>query len=234
MSAAAPEPFVGEVRGVRRFRVRNSETLTPIFGRPAPFRPGTNVADCRAVMGPMLHHRGGRPPPAEECRCGFYAYYRDDLDHYQFTSNTMQGVVEAWGKVITGNNGFRAENMRLVALVRRPAYPPRIREFNGIMLPGDGITVPAASAGAVGFYLSLALQMQILLPDTLAVVFIAVMTVLFGMLGHRTSGRALSKGEARTRRADEALADHYGVPLFETLAQAQDAFPITGRPDKQS
>lgn len=231
MSAAAPEPFVGEVRGVRRFRVQNNETLTPLFGRPAPFRPGTNVAHCRAVMGPMLHHRGGRPAPAEECRCGFYAYYRDDLDDYQFTFNTMQGVVEAWGKVITGNNGFRAENMRLVALVRRPTHPPRIREINGAMLPGDGVSVRAASAGAVGLLVALALQVQILLPDMLAVVFIAVMTVLFGMLGNRASGVA---AEARTRRADEALAEHYGVPLFETLAQAQDAFPITGRPDKQS
>jgi hypothetical protein len=60
---------------------------------------------------------------SSECNCGLYAYY----DRLTFASNTalryppnhVRGIVEASGRIILHETGFRAERMQIIAFISR-------------------------------------------------------------------------------------------------------------------
>lgn len=87
--------------------------------------------DCyytRGIISPYTHGT----PPDPVCRCGFYAYYGHMEKEYKQSRNIwnalpvlppssgglVYGIIEAYGKIILGTKGFRAEKARIVALVK--------------------------------------------------------------------------------------------------------------------
>jgi hypothetical protein len=59
----------------------------------------------------------GHDSPSVGCRCGIYAWYKPEdtgiLDARVF------GVVQAFGRILMGDHGFRAERARIAAIVTR-------------------------------------------------------------------------------------------------------------------
>lgn len=64
---------------------------------------------------------GGHSAPHQGCGCGLYAFYdRDSCEEYGdgvAKQGGVRGVVSAWGKVIRAEYGFKAQYMRLEAII---------------------------------------------------------------------------------------------------------------------
>lgn len=83
------------------------------------FQEGWQEATC--TLG--LHE----PPVAlASCTCGFYAYHRgEDLSPYHYGGERkVEALVAGRGLVTLGSKGWRAEHLRLVALVGKAAPSP--------------------------------------------------------------------------------------------------------------
>lgn len=102
------------------------------------WEPGVNTFECKANRKPVdasacsrMYHNGTKPYahteqcpmqpacpyPTIECSCGFYAYH--DGSHWTGPSKSVHqvfGVIEAWGRLVIGTKGFRAEKALIVAL----------------------------------------------------------------------------------------------------------------------
>lgn len=62
-------------------------------------------------------------PGEADCTCGYYAYF-DGTNEYKDRTR-ITAVVEGYGLCTVGDRGFRAEKMRLLALVKpKAAVPP--------------------------------------------------------------------------------------------------------------
>ena len=59
--------------------------------------------------------------PNADCSCGIYARHQPASG----TNGQVAGVIEAWGKIEVGTNGFRAQRARLIAL----ANPMKVRLY---------------------------------------------------------------------------------------------------------
>jgi hypothetical protein len=75
---------------------------------------GERNTEYIATCGAGLIHK----PPAENCGCGFWAYWSPALSTKAqcYSEVSLQGVIEGYGDVIYGTQGFRAEKCRIVAL----------------------------------------------------------------------------------------------------------------------
>lgn len=64
----------------------------------------------------------------KHCSCGFYASFSPKKDfYYQSMDQHLHGVVESYGKIVTGTLGFRAQKLRILALA---PYQRTIREYD--------------------------------------------------------------------------------------------------------
>jgi hypothetical protein len=120
------------ILGVRRFGVNQKGHLT---GRNYRYEPGWNDARCDAS--PYASPRYGvgswddpfreyreltHNPPDEKCNCGFFAFvdwptakeHRDEI----IPGNCVMAVVEAKGTMELAEYGWRAEKMRVVAIIQ--------------------------------------------------------------------------------------------------------------------
>lgn len=148
---------IGSVFGVRWFSVDSHGRLTGPQ-TSSMWKPGENVARCSSLrlygslsysvslFGSSLPELSTPEPtkaekhetPADNCACGFYAYALG-CDDKQYAlkdgpfrrdkARRVYAVVEAYGRVMLGTKGFRAEKARIVAvhdprrLVNAQAYP---------------------------------------------------------------------------------------------------------------
>ncbi len=113
------EPLVGEVVGLRTFRVDETGLLLPLYSSHAWY-DGVNTAECEPPAG------GGRPPHpvvAADCECGFYAYGSELAAARNRQMRYVQAVVSCWGRVVAGTQGVRAQYARIDALWLSPAVP---------------------------------------------------------------------------------------------------------------
>src|SRR4051794_24065307 len=117
---AGAEPLVGVVRGLRTFRIDDTGALLPLYSDRAWY-DGDNVAECAPPTG--THPRAEHPVPSGDCECGFYAYGSLAAIGRQRQSRFVIAVVAAWGNVVAGTLGFRAEHARIEALWVAPAAP---------------------------------------------------------------------------------------------------------------
>lgn len=117
---AGLEPLVGEVVGLRTFRVDESGLLLPLYSNRAWY-DGTNTATCAPPTGdePTFDH----PVPDPECECGFYAYGTERAALSNRHSRYVQAVVSCWGGVVAGTQGVRAEHARVDAIWLHPNVP---------------------------------------------------------------------------------------------------------------
>ena len=137
---------VGAFRGYRWWRVQPGGYLqSPWYGR-ATWDAASNEAICLVTNRPRrwlrrhppLDHSPGLPIAA--CDCGFYALHDVPREanrleqqvfpwqtnpHLSGTHELVFGIAEAWGRVLIGTHGWRAQFARPVAL-----YVPRPSKFD--------------------------------------------------------------------------------------------------------
>lgn len=118
------EPLVGEIVGLRTFRVDESGLLLPLFCNDAWY-DGPNTADCSPPTGDR--RRFAHPVPAEDCECGFYAYGTAVAAAQNKQFRYVQAVVSCWGGVVAGTQGFRAQHARIDAVWLHPQAPRSLR-----------------------------------------------------------------------------------------------------------
>src|SRR5437868_14217847 len=107
------EPLVGEIVGLRTFRVDESGLLLPLYSSLSWY-DGANTAECAPPTGDKRESQ--HPVPAPNCECGFYAYGTEQAMAHQRQSRYVQAVVSCWGGVVAGTEGIRAEHARIDAI----------------------------------------------------------------------------------------------------------------------
>jgi hypothetical protein len=119
------ELLVGEIVGLRTFRIDDSGLLLPLYSDGAWY-DGTNSAVCAPPTG---HHPGGpHSVPDADCECGFYAYgTAADASRNRHTRH-VQAIVSCWGDVVAGTRGLRAQYARIDAIWINPAAPDWLRK----------------------------------------------------------------------------------------------------------
>jgi len=111
------EPLVGEIVGLRSFRVDESGLLLPLYSNLSWY-DGPNTATCAPPTGDS--HRHAHAVPSPECECGFYAYGTVEAAGRNRHLRYVQAVVSCWGGVIAGTQGVRAEHARIDAIWLNP------------------------------------------------------------------------------------------------------------------
>lgn len=115
-------PFaVGDVRGVRMWRVCRSGHIHPAHVEAKPWTSGLNTAQCLSprIFGARTSHTA----PDEGCSCGFYAYF----DHgkpirtlsraYSDAGyGVIAGTIRGHGRTLIGTDGFRCEKAQIESL----------------------------------------------------------------------------------------------------------------------
>ena len=92
----------------------------PLLGQQnMPWEPGENEARCLFVP---LH----KPPVQSDpigmlsyrpCGCGFWAYWEPPAEpHFTIDSLSILGVIDGYGRTLTGPKGFRCQKAKIVAL----------------------------------------------------------------------------------------------------------------------
>lgn len=125
--------------GLRYFNVdATGQLVGPVYRQT--WTAGTNTATCMATGRSIRAVLSGEPNWAHEllsmdCSCGFYAYFdtSDNVDQRRFCKPdnedgkglTVTAVIKAWGRMVVGEYGFRAEKAEVVGLVR-PAGDRRV------------------------------------------------------------------------------------------------------------
>jgi len=123
------QPLVGEIVGLRTFRVDDAGTLLPLYS-PGAWYDGPNEAVCDPPVG--THRRAAHAVPGRGCECGFYAYGSLEAASAQRQCRYVLAVVSCWGNVVAGTQGFRAERARIDALWLAPnAAPWLVRRVSG-------------------------------------------------------------------------------------------------------
>jgi hypothetical protein len=126
------ELLVGEIAGLRTFRIDDCGLLLPLYSDGAWY-DGTNTALCAPPTG--HHPRGPHAVPAGDCECGFYAYGTAAALRQNRHSRYVQAVVSCWGGVVAGTRGVRAEHARIDALWISPAAPDWLRKRVAVRYP---------------------------------------------------------------------------------------------------
>lgn len=99
--------------GYRTWIMWGTELRSTGFGNHI-WQPGPNRASCRrAEQGSGENH----PAPSPDCECGLYALHELEDDWRHAAGLMVAGAVAARGRVQIHADGFRAEQMRIIALL---------------------------------------------------------------------------------------------------------------------
>jgi hypothetical protein len=178
--------------GLRAFRVNEHAHLTGVFHEQI-WTPGENLADCY-----LNWHQG----IALKCTCGFYAYTNGKNSYAAI--GTVAGIIEGYGRMVIGTDGFRCEKARLVALVRL-GHITALRWFN--------IACAALQTMFLVSYLISAKWQS----AALTVLFIAA-PLLYLLIPRRSV----------SREAFQCVHDNYpDVPVYRSVRAAVAAHPLT-------
>lgn len=101
------------------------------------WKPGESVAECH-----FSFSNEGAKHPRQGCGCGFYAYYQDTFRPHH---GTVTGIIEAYGHVVIGELGVRAQKARIVAVVE-----PRMPRKNAVIKRLAALCIPIFIAGVLG------------------------------------------------------------------------------------
>ncbi|MGH8860694.1 MAG: hypothetical protein ACRDVG_05575 [Jatrophihabitantaceae bacterium] len=126
------EPLVGEVVGLRTFRVDESGMLLPLYSN-VTWYDGVNLATCAPPTGESSRRPHAVASP--DCECGFYAYGTDVAAGRNRQVRFVQAVVSCWGSVVAGTQGVRSEYARIDALWLHPAVPKWVRSRVALTYP---------------------------------------------------------------------------------------------------
>ncbi|MEO9137451.1 MAG: hypothetical protein ABI345_00120 [Jatrophihabitans sp.] len=134
------EPLVGEIVGLRTFRVDDYGMLLPLYSNGAWY-DGPNTAECDPPTGdyPLIPH----PAPSPECECGFYIYGTTEAADQNRHVRRVKAVVSVWGRVVAGTQGVRAEHARIDALWLHPDAPQWARHRIEVRYPSAQVYTEA-------------------------------------------------------------------------------------------
>lgn len=175
-----------------------------------------------------------------DCACGFYAY-TDTASNPHHEEGNVLAVVEASGVATVGTRGFRAEKAEIVALIApgRPnarslwdSYSEWANDHTGIC---GLIFMVGLIAGIVGGSFAMTAHMFVL--GIAAFVLgsgSSVATVVANL-----HGQQLSFQDRRVTGRDHLSAETFAlvqrnypsVPVFKSLRDALDRFPLSVQPD---
>lgn len=251
-------PFVaGTLTGLRAFRVTPTGHLTGIFVADYELTPDVNLASCHSSRRWAFRIFNSYVPTTEDhellslkCRCGFYAYFDGGNDFLAEglgagdSDPRVAAIVEGYGKVVVGERGFRAEKLRLVALVRPPAEKPKrtwhlVKRWNAAALwmayhpRGSAVAVALAGLLLMSIPLGLApLSPWVAYPASFAVGWSwAYFMHRFHRYGwHLRIAGMLQRGLYPQRREldwDQLLANYPDVPVYPSTGVALAAHPLT-------
>src|SRR4051794_6401198 len=130
------EPLVGEVVGLRTFRVDESGLLLPLYSDRSWY-DGINCATCAPPTGER--ERRDHQVASPECDCGFYAFGSAQAASRYRNSRYVQAVVSCWGSVVAGTLGIRAERARIEAIWLGPGAPSWIVKRVALTYPSARI-----------------------------------------------------------------------------------------------
>lgn len=251
-SAKTYEPVASTFYGYRAFLIDDSLSMPPardFVGGKTPQKqrgtlrgvyqagyrwgPGVNQATClRDPLYSMTYSMTtvGVPPkheqPIEECMCGFWAY-TNGVHSLTVSGPAVFGIIEGWGRMVIGPHGFRAEKARIVAL----CFP----KMSDSLIEDDAaasvaVVSPLAQLGRVvaqyGYSLSLAFH-----------------TIASALA--RSQGKAIPPAPQQpaalaapvtpmntplrpvTRDLEAVVRRLYPVPVFDSIAEMQAAYPLT-------
>ena len=132
--------YLEPLRSFRVYAGSDSGTLHSIY-RPRLWRDAESpLAECLPVTYVFWRpgDHGVHAAPDLSCNCGWHAYHSPLLADPRVTrrKDAVYAVVECYGEIILGDNGLRAQRMRVLALsvermqsgwqprhVRVPTYP---------------------------------------------------------------------------------------------------------------
>jgi hypothetical protein len=126
------ELLVGEIVGLRTFRIDDGGLLLPLYSDGAWY-DGTNTAICAPPTG--HHPRGPHAVPADDCECGFYAYGSAAAAAQNRHTRYVKAIVSCWGGVVAGTRGIRAEHARIDAIWISPSAPGWLRKRVAVRYP---------------------------------------------------------------------------------------------------
>jgi hypothetical protein len=110
-------PFQGDAwRGPERRAVCQPDRSATAAALAAT---GTKSKTARSVAQRIVERQQARPdhdPPGDSCPCGLYAYHSPDLFTDHQAVHPVVAAVHAWGVIVVHPGGFRASDMRVVAL----------------------------------------------------------------------------------------------------------------------
>jgi hypothetical protein len=139
---AGCQPLVGEVVGLRTFRIDESGTLLPLHS-DGRWYDGPNTAVCAPPTG---HHPfGPHQVPDERCECGFYAYGSAAVAAQNRNCRHVQAVVSCWGSVVAGTKGFRAAHARVDAIWLGASAPQWLRRRVATRYPSARLYADASA-----------------------------------------------------------------------------------------
>lgn len=137
-------PFaVGEMRGVRSWRVCSEGCLHPLHVHHTPaWTAGVNRAVCgRKPSDSSLPSVGDHGAPDDGCSCGFYAFFDrgDTIEDLQLilasaVPLTVAGTIRGYGRTLIGTKGFRCEKAEIESLYVDP--DSRLNRILEGMYPG--------------------------------------------------------------------------------------------------
>jgi hypothetical protein len=142
-SNSGVEFAVGSVFGVRTWSW-NGTTAHLLQGHTGFGWPnGVAQAECGSYW-PFRGADDACSGIAPDCSCGFYAFWSPVDSEHELTTGQVVGVIEAWGKVVMGTLGFRAEKARIVGVapgaITWDASTPSI--FYSTSISGHGVFDP--------------------------------------------------------------------------------------------
>jgi hypothetical protein len=134
----------GSIIGVRAWKVDRTDRLWPLGIRAAPpWEPGENQSrcftqggatepcspDCKVCIDAIALRQNGHTFNAR-CVCGFYGVFNPLMipGSIDFSSNGVRlitGVVEVYGRMVLGPNGFRASKAKVLALIGDMGLDPK-------------------------------------------------------------------------------------------------------------
>ncbi len=260
----------GTVRGLRAFTINEDGTLTSIVigsGKTA-YTEGINHAKCEAVrnmyspdvtrwlisQGWIQDHRA----PDKLCNCGIYAYFNEthvngETNFVYSSYRRVVGIVEGSGRCIVGDEGFRAEKIKIVALVddtsrdplmqRKPKqiFNDAARSMNArFASPKFGLHVllPVILIQILLTALGVALDIHVLTSISFYVSMMLMASALFSAYGSYVEFNDIFPSTAeigqRTgpppKNISEKIRKQYpNIAHYRTLDAARSDFPLSNR-----
>jgi hypothetical protein len=248
-SSLAYEPVAQHFRGFRAFAIDDSDGAVdplavryggPTFGNwkisrgalrgiyKREYRWGAGINDAVCLLPPQAFQM--RPDGTVKvephavvhpaCDCGFWAYTNGE--HYLSVGQpACLGIIEGWGRMVIGPDGFRAQHARIVALCFPKPDPP------------EDETTTAQDVQAYVRPLSLLGSLITMLNDALDAFGAALARFTGSTPPPPPSAGVSTRGmhqpwwdvDEDLRSAVCAMYPH--VPVFDTVADMQAAFPLS-------